>query len=363
VPHLEEITKDKQMKVHEFLIEADATKSYKIRRGDTLSRIARDNSTTVDAIMSLNRGNKAIRDRDTIYADGIIKIPTTSTGFDADARVKRQGSTDVNKSDAVAKIGNQEFPLTKGPDTPGTNDDDMGGKNFGIDDPDWESPTVDPGKQHPVGTVVKLDWGKTPYRDLGPLIKKPNGSWYTLDGKNRATDKKIISMAEKSLPVPKSSSGSARSVPGSGASKVKLPTRPDQLRPEEKDMSPIPGSVVTSEFDEKRGNRLHKGIDLRAPIGTSILAPNNSQVLDKGYDEKRGNFIILGDQNGNRTHQFMHLSDILVKNGDVVSQGQEIGKSGNTGYSQAPHLHWEKYVNDEPVDPSKYVDIPRKNNR
>jgi murein DD-endopeptidase MepM/ murein hydrolase activator NlpD len=168
-------------------------------------------------------------------------------------------------------------------------------------------------------------------------------------------------MAEKASPVPKSSSGGARQVPNGGVSDVKLPTRPGQLRPEEKDMSPIPGSVVTGEFNEKReGDRLHKGIDLRAPIGTPILAPNNSQVLDKGYDEKRGNFIILGDQNGNRTHQFMHLSDILVKNGEIVGQGQEIGKTGNTGYSQAPHLHWEKYVNDEPVDPSKYVDIPRK---
>jgi len=348
------------MKSYEFLTEAEATKSYKIKPGDTLTKIASRNSTTIDAIMDLNRGNRAIRDRDTIYAGSTIKIPTNSTGFDTDARVKRQGAKSVDKPDTVAKIGNQEFPLTKGPGAPGANDD-MGGKNFGIDDTDWESPTDEPATKHPVGTVVKLDWSKTPYRDLGPLIKKPNGSWYTLDGKSRATDKKVISMAEKASPVPKSSSGGARQVPNGGVSNVKLPTRPGQLRPEEKDMSPIPDSVVTGEFNEKReGDRLHKGIDLRAPIGTPILAPNNSQVLDKGYDEKRGNFIILGDQNGNRTHQFMHLSDILVKNGEIVGQGQEIGKTGNTGYSQAPHLHWEKYVNDEPVDPSKYVDIPRK---
>ena len=350
------------MKAYEFLTEAEDTKSYEIKPGDTLTKIASKNGTTIDAIMDLNRGNRAIRDRDTIYAGSTIKIPTTSTGFDADARVKRQGAISVDKPDTVAKIGNQKFPLTKGPGAPGANDD-MGGKNFGIDDPDWESPTDEPNTQHPVGTVVKLDWSKTPYIDLGPLIKKPNGSWYTLDGKNRATDKKVISMAEKASPVPKSSSSGPRSVPGSGASNVKLPTRPDQLRPEPNDTSPIPGSVVTSEFDEKRGNRLHKGIDLRAPIGTPVLAPNNSQVLEKGFDDSRGGFIILGDQYGNRTHQFMHLSDILVKNGEIVKQGQEIGKSGNTGFSEAPHLHWEKYINGEPVDPSKYVDIPRKNNR
>ena len=50
------------MKAHEFLAEADSTKSYEIKRGDTLSKIARDNSTTVNAIMDLNRDNRAIRD-------------------------------------------------------------------------------------------------------------------------------------------------------------------------------------------------------------------------------------------------------------------------------------------------------------
>jgi murein DD-endopeptidase MepM/ murein hydrolase activator NlpD len=351
------------MKSYEFLTEAEAIKSYEIKPGDTLTKIARENSTTIDAIMDLNRGNRAIRDRDTIYAGSTIKIPTNSTGFDTDARVKRQGAKSVDKPDTVAKIGNQEFPLTKGPGAPGANDD-MGGKNFGIDDTDWESPTDEPATKHPVGTVVKLDWSKTPYRDLGPLIKKPNGSWYTLDGKSRATDKKVISMAEKASPVPKSSSGGARQVPGSEASNLKLPTRPDQLRLEPNDTSPIPGSGRTGEFLEKRPNsKLHKGIDLRAPIGTPVLAPNNAQVLDKGYDESRGGYVILGDQNRNRTHQFMHLSDILVQRGEIVKQGQEIAKSGNTGISTAPHLHWEKYVNDEPVDPSKYVDIPRAEKR
>jgi murein DD-endopeptidase MepM/ murein hydrolase activator NlpD len=163
-------------------------------------------------------------------------------------------------------------------------------------------------------------------------------------------------MAEKASPVPKS--------PSSKASNVKSTRPPNQLRPEARDISPIPGSVVTGEFDEKReGGRLHKGIDLRAPIGTPILAPNNSRVLDQDFDRSRGGYIILGDIDGNRTHQFMHLSASFVKKDEIVRQGQEIGKSGNTGHSQAPHLHWEKYINDEPVDPSLYVDIPRAEKR
>jgi murein DD-endopeptidase MepM/ murein hydrolase activator NlpD len=356
------------MKSCEFLTEAEDTKSYEIKPGDTLTKIASKNSTTIDAIMDLNRGNRAIRDRDTIYAGGTIKIPTTSTGTDSDARVKRFPAPSVDKPDTVAKIGNQEFPLTKGPGAPGANDD-MGGKNFGIDDPDWDSPTAEPVTQHPVGTVVKLDWSKTPYRDLGPLIKKPNGSWYTLDGKSRATDKKVISMAEKASPVPKSSSSSSRSVPGSGASNVKLPTRPDQLRPEEKDISPIPGAGWTDRFGSPRGDRTHPGIDLRAIVGTEVVAPNNGKVLDVGYGPTTGTYLTLGDMQGNKTHRFMHLSATLADQGEIVKQGQVIAKSGKSGFNQrtgkpyAPHLHWEKYVDGEPVDPAKYVDIPRAEKR
>jgi murein DD-endopeptidase MepM/ murein hydrolase activator NlpD len=217
--------------------------------------------------------------------------------------------------------------------------------------------------------VVKLDWSKTPYRDLGPLVKKPDGSWYTLDGKNRATDKKIISMAEKASPVPKSSSSGSRSVPGGGASNVKLPTRPDQLRPEANDISPVPDSGWTDAFGEPRGGRTHPGIDLRADIGTPVVAPNNGKVLDVGYGPTTGTYLTLGDMQGNKTHRFMHLSKTLVDQGEIVKQGQVIAKSGNSGFNQrtnkpyAPHLHWEKFVNDEPVDPLKYVDIPRAEKR
>ena len=352
------------MKAHEFLVEADSNKSYEIKRGDTLSKIAQDNSTTVNAIMDLNRGNKAIRDRDTIYAGGTIKIPTTSTGFDVDARVKRQGATSVDNPDKVAKIGNQEFPLTKGPDASGANDD-MGGKNFGIDDTDWESPTDDPGTQHPVGTVVKLDWSKTPYRDLGPLIKKPNGSWYTLDGKNRATDKKIISMAEKASPAAGPKAGPNDDM---GGDNFGIRDK-DWKNSPVKDILPIKDARVTSRFGARaapplpgggHGTKNHQGVDFAVPRGTSVYAPNNAVVLDVGSDSQLGNYIILGDnkKDKNITHKFYHLQKSLVKKDDTIQQGQEIAKSGDTGAVTGPHLHWEKWVGGHPVNPAEYVQLP-----
>jgi murein DD-endopeptidase MepM/ murein hydrolase activator NlpD len=345
------------MKSYEFLTEAEATKSYEIKPGDTLTKIASRNSTTIDAIMDLNRGNQAIRDRDTIYAGSTIKIPTTSTGFDTDARVKRQGAKSVDKSDDVAKIGNQKFPLTKGPDAPGANDD-MGGKNFGIDDTDWESPTAEPATQHPVGTVVKLDWSKTPYRDLGPLVKKPNGSWYTLDGKNRATDKKVISMAEKASPE----AGANKDM---GGDNFGIRDKAWDNSPM-KDILPIQDAKITSRFGPREapvlpnggfGTKNHQGVDFRVPRGTSVRAPNAAVVLDTGFDNKMGYYIILGDnkKDKNITHKFYHLQKSLVKKGDTIQQGQTIAKSGDTGAATGPHLHWEKWLNGQPVDPMSFV--------
>ena len=355
------------MKAHEFLTEAEDTKSYEIKPGDTLTKIASKNSTTIDAIMDLNQGNRAIRDRDTIYAGGTIKIPTTSTGFDTDARVKRQGATDVNKPDAVVKIGNQEFPLTKGPGAPGANDN-MGGKNFGIDDTDWEFPTVelgfgDPGYTPLIGSQVEKRPDGNWYYPGNPFPVRPNVSRFA---EKRLKDLDIVKakdLGSQKFPMTKGPDSKEKTaVPAiAPRPKDKLPTKSGQFGLEKNDISPIPGSVVTDEFGVlRKGNRVHQGIDMRAIVGTLVLAPNNGRVLKKGFDESRGGFIILGDPQGNRTHQFMHLSKILVKDGEIVSQGQEIGESGNTGHSEGPHLHWEKYINGEPVDASKYVDLPRK---
>jgi len=401
------------MRIDEFLTEAEATKSYEIKRGDTLTKIARENSTTIDAIMDLNRGNRAIRDRDTIYAGGTIKIPTASTGTDSDARVKRFPAPSVDKPDTVAKIGNQEFPLTKGPDAPGANDD-MGGKNFGIDDTDWEFPTVELGFGDP---------GYAPLTGKTHVEKRPDGKWYyTSNGLMAKPD--VARFAEKRLnglyvvkskdigsqqfpmtkgpgvdkskaSIPDQSDAETKRLARMNAPKTKPtvnpPAKPEKdqgdktkkrstyMPPDQEDISPIAtDGWLTDKFGAPRLGRKngHEAIDLHAKIGTPVLAPNNAKVLSVGNSYSRGKFIILGDDRDNPTHQFMHLDDTdRVKQGDYVYKGDMIATSGNTGYRERidpsvqggklrvrvdPHLHWEKYVNGKKVDASKYVNLPTK---
>ena len=362
------------MKAHEFLAEADSTKSYQIQRGDTLSKIARDNSTTVDAIMDLNQGNRAIRDRDTIYAGGTIKVPTTSTGFDSDARVKRQGSTDVAKSDDVAKLGTQEFPLTKGPGVP--DNDDMGGKDFGVDDPDWEFPTVELGFGDP---------GYAPLTGKTQVERRPDGNWYyTNNGAMAKPD--VAQFAEKRFnglyvvkskdigsqkfpmtkgPTPTDDTPSNR--PPRVSSKDKntgpRPTRPDQGR----DQSPMPGVKSGSGFGPRNaptsdgrivGSTDHQGVDFPAPIGTSVYAPNKAKVISVDRTPLGGLTIVLGNAKGEIIHKFLHLDKSLVKQDEIVEKGQEIAKSGQSGaWTTGPHLHWEKWVDGKPVNPKDYVNL------
>lgn len=100
----------------------------------------------------------------------------------------------------------------------------------------------------------------------------------------------------------------------------------------------------------------HKGVDFKAAVGTPVYAPADGEVTFAGYQRAAGYYIILHHANGYST-VYMHLSKIDVKKGDKIYVGQIIAKTGNTGRTTGPHLHYEIRINDRPVDPLK-IDLP-----
>ena len=98
----------------------------------------------------------------------------------------------------------------------------------------------------------------------------------------------------------------------------------------------------------------HKGLDFAAPYGNSIKAPENGKVILVGLEPKgfvvNGNCIFLDHGHGVITG-YLHLSKVLVKEGELIKKGQIIGKVGNTGIASGPHLHWGLYVLGKTVDP------------
>jgi murein DD-endopeptidase MepM/ murein hydrolase activator NlpD len=117
---------------------------------------------------------------------------------------------------------------------------------------------------------------------------------------------------------------------------------------------PAQGSL-TSGFGWRWG-RLHKGIDIGAPIGTPVIAAAPGEVISAGWNSGGyGNLVEVKHSNGSIT-VYAHNSKLLVSNGQKVTQGQQIAEIGSTGYSTGPHLHFEIRPNGETaVNPIAYL--------
>ncbi len=93
-----------------------------------------------------------------------------------------------------------------------------------------------------------------------------------------------------------------------------------------------------------RDGRGHKGVDFKTPMGSPVKAPFEATVVRKNWNWKgNGNSIELHESGGHGwTVLFLHLSEpSSLASGAHVSRGEVVGKSGNTGHSFAPHLHYQ----------------------
>ncbi|MGI9276461.1 MAG: peptidoglycan DD-metalloendopeptidase family protein [Endozoicomonas sp.] len=97
--------------------------------------------------------------------------------------------------------------------------------------------------------------------------------------------------------------------------------------------------------------RPHLGTDWAVPVGTPVFAPADGVVSKATLNHPAaGNYIEL--RNGRRyVTRYLHLNSLEVVEGQLVKKGDLIGKTGNTGLSTGPHLHYELYVNGRAVDP------------
>jgi len=93
----------------------------------------------------------------------------------------------------------------------------------------------------------------------------------------------------------------------------------------------------------------HTGWDQSVPAGTPVGAMSDGVIVFASALDIRGNYVLI-DHGWGVFSGYAHFSEISVAQGDVVTQGQIIGMSGNTGRSNGPHLHWEIIVNGEWVD-------------
>ena len=98
----------------------------------------------------------------------------------------------------------------------------------------------------------------------------------------------------------------------------------------------------------------HKGLDFAAGEGSNIIAPEGGKIILVGQEPNgfraNGNCIFIDHGHG-VISGYLHLSKLLVMEGNLVNKGQIIGKVGSTGIASGPHLHWGVYVLGKTVDP------------
>jgi len=104
----------------------------------------------------------------------------------------------------------------------------------------------------------------------------------------------------------------------------------------------------------------HNGEDIGAPMGADVAATNDGIVRITVDHIFSGKGIFVDHGLGFYTMYF-HLSEILVRDGDLVTAGQIIGKVGATGRATGPHLHWGVKLNGARVNPYALLDLPFKN--
>ena len=118
--------------------------------------------------------------------------------------------------------------------------------------------------------------------------------------------------------------------------------------------------VITSGYGPRWG-RMHRGIDIAAPVGTPIVSSAPGEVITVGWDARGyGKFLKIRHPDGSVT-LYGHNSRHLVRRGQKVEQGQKIAEMGNTGRSTGPHLHYEiRPKGRGPQDPMAFLPKNRK---
>lgn len=114
--------------------------------------------------------------------------------------------------------------------------------------------------------------------------------------------------------------------------------------------APLDFRRISSNFNPKRLHPIsktvkpHRGTDYAANRGTPVWAAGEGRVVASGYTKANGNYVVI-QHGGEIQTKYLHLHKRSVKTGQRVKQKQIIGTVGSTGYSTAPHLHYEFLLN------------------
>ena len=130
---------------------------------------------------------------------------------------------------------------------------------------------------------------------------------------------------------------------------------------------PVELGPISSAFGWRRDpltgqGRFHKGVDVKAAYGQAVPSVARGTVVSAGSQGGYGLTVVVEHDSGMRT-RYAHLSELAVRQGDVVARGQDLGRVGSTGRSTGPHLHFEILEEGRPVNPAVALQKLAENDR
>ena len=131
--------------------------------------------------------------------------------------------------------------------------------------------------------------------------------------------------------------------------------QPAFIWPTRQDAPRIINSGFGARVDPLSGRqRYHKGLDIKAPASTPVVATADGVVAFSGWQSGYGHIVVIAHDDNIET-AYAHLSQRRVETGQPVDAGQWIGDVGATGRVTAPHLHYEVRRGGTPVNPVAYL--------
>lgn len=117
---------------------------------------------------------------------------------------------------------------------------------------------------------------------------------------------------------------------------------------------PVHGRL-TSHFGRRNlgmgTSSFHAAIDIAAPYGTPVVAARSGTVTFAGWSNRGYGYLVTVRHADGSESWYAHHSELLVREGQEVAQGEAVGRIGSTGISTGPHLHFEIHEGGKPIDP------------
>ncbi|WP_375607680.1 MULTISPECIES: peptidoglycan DD-metalloendopeptidase family protein [unclassified Bartonella] len=203
---------------------------------------------------------------------------------------------------------------------------------------DWAASTAESSFQSQVTSSVKHKKASSVYK--APVTMSPSAKMNRSSSEKNSSTQMMRLDHETGLSSTVTNTDNIMTPQGTGISKMRWPVR----------------GRLLSQFGQKKGTIMNRGIDIAVPEGSSVKAAENGVVIYAGDGLKElGNVVMIRHENDIITIYGCN-SKLVVNKGQRIRRGDEIAKSGVSGNVKTPRVYFEMRKNSLPVDPLKYLE-------